>query len=498
MWRADLFIDVRQCAIPSLCLASKQNPADGGFFVSCVFGQHHALRYNEAYMTILRKALRAGVDTEAIGIRRIHRWAILFGIIVPSVLLLFAVQMGRSLLALWPTVFTYAYQHALFFGWGGMYAFGLFAYLFPQLVDVKTTEADDRRIRHAVWLYGLGILFVCLHLFAYVLGFSYLASPYVGMAFAVVQSIGWLILQYQIFVWWHRGAVLLTAFEWLLFAGLLVLTASTFMSVATSVWLFFAGQRIVPIVLVDILRVLPITGIGLTTLGFLLRMSPELLGWRPLDQRLMARIIYTMLLAAFLILVVYGLYHYAPNTQAAVLYIFGGFLSFASVVWFLVSMDLFHVRLAPPINHEHVPYVYTSFAWLLLASGMFFVVTVWEVVNRRLLPSEWNEALLYAFFAGFVGTGLLGLYTYWINHARFTHRHRDVIAMVALVLWNWVLALRIFIYPLTISSAWPGAFIFGWILDVLMFVAVALMSVDMYDGLMGHRFLCWKSVCRRG
>jgi hypothetical protein len=66
------------------------------------------------------------------------------------------------------------------------------------------------------------------------------------------------------------------------------------------------------------------------------------------------------------------------------------------------------------------------------------------------------------------------------------------LAVFAFVIFNWVLVMRAFILPFLQSSGWDGAHILRWVLEVLLWLAFAMISIDMYHGLFGHRWILAK------
>lgn len=445
-------------------------------------------------MPIIRKLPL--LDSEARNIRSVHRWGILFGLITPMALLLLSLLQSRDVLALWPSLFSFAYEHAYYYGWAGMYAFGLLALLWPEISDTEVRERDTHVLHTALALYGVGVLGGLAHSVAAFYGISGLGHPMAALLAALIQASGWIVLMYQICVWYKRDMRRYSMHEWLQIAGLILLAGGAMVYAAVRVWMLLVEARIVPLHLVQCLRVLPVAGAGMVTIGFLLRMMPELLGWRPLPDSLLKKIIAGLLVSVLLGICTVTAFHESFALVPGILYLVGAGGLLLSVAALVVFMDVLRIRLAPPVNHEHVMYVYGSLAWALISAGMLFVSVLWEVLNKQALHQHWTEALLMAFLAGFVGLGLMGLYTYWINQMPNAHPHKDTLIVIAFVLWNWSLTLRVFIHPLATASGWAGAHVFRLVLDILLGVSLFLVSLDMYDGLIGHR-LCLRKSCRR-
>lgn len=424
-------------------------------------------------MPIVRKQKDSFVDSQVASVRRIHRFAIVFGVVAPMLFLLVTALKTGDVFSVWPTVLRSGIEYLFFYGWAGMYVFGLLAFLMPELIYVDSTAKEYSRLRVLTYLYAFGLLVTSLAAIgAFVQSASvWWAVSLLGMS---MQTLAWLLLTAQCVLFWKRHEDVERV------QGLVVFLGVCTVGLASILQLFSQNHIL--------LQLLPLMGYGLISLGFLLRMIPELLGWRPVQDTQAKITLIILLVAALMSSIGYLGFHQFGRGVAvfSALSIIGGAGLFLGVAWLLLFMGLFHVRLAPLVNREHVPYIYASFAWLLLSAGTHWVGTVWEVVQGRALYEAWSEASIFAYFGGFIGLGLMGMYTYWVNQTPSAYSHTDRLVTVALVLWCWVLALRVFVYPFAILSAWPGAFLFRWIIDVLFVLAIVLVSIDMYYGICGH------------
>ncbi len=425
------------------------------------------------HMPIVRKQKDTFVDSQVVSVRRIHRFAIVFGVVGPMLFLLVTSLKTGNVFSVWPTVLRSGIEHLYFYGWAGLYVFGLLAFLLPELIYVESTVKERSRLRVLTYVYGFGVL---LMMGVAVGSFMWPSShwSWVNVVAILAQAVAWILLLLQIGGFWRRHEEIVRV------QGLVVLLGAVTVAIASVLRLITDNQVL--------LELLPLMGLGLITLGFLLRMIPELLGWRPVQDTQTKVTLIILLIATVMSALGYIGFHEIGRgiTFFSTLSIVGGAGLFLGVAWLLLFMDLFHVRLAPLVNREHVPYIYASLAWLLLSAGTHWVGTVWEVVQGRALYEAWSEASIMAYFGGFVGLALMGMYTYWVNQTPSAYTHTDRLVTVALVLWCWVLALRVFVYPFAILSAWPGAFLFRWILDALLMLAIVMVSIDMYYGICGH------------
>lgn len=447
-------------------------------------------------MPIIRKT-QIVLDREGRNIRSVHRWAILFGIITPMALLLLVVLNSRDLFGIWPSLFVSAYEQGFYYGWAGMFAFGLLAFFMPELRDTEPTRKDLHVLHVALALYGLGVAATLAHTLSVFYGLWGISSPFAGLFAALIQCAGWLLVLYQVASWIRRDRRPYHLEEWLYFIGLGLFTVAMGVQVAVRLWFLLFDVSLISLSVGQALRVMPLIGAGFVTAGFVLRMLPELLGWRPLPSSRLNIATWVFLASALLILIAFSGFRYTLHPAWGIAYMAGAGGVFFSIAALLLTSDVLHVRLAPSVNREHVLFIYGSLFWLLVSVGVFFVSSVWEFVNKQLLHAHWSEANVLAFFAGFVGLGLIGVYTYWINQLPYAHQHRDSLIVFAFVIWNWVLPLRVFVYPLTMASAWPGAYMFRWVLDAALIVALLFVSLDMYDGLIGKRWFCFRKTCRR-
>lgn len=441
-------------------------------------------------MTVVRRMFNREQDADIIRIRRVHRWAVLFGVVTPLALLFVALLRSRGVMGVWPTFVAVGYEHAFFYGWAGLYAYGLLAYYLPQLLDITITPQTSRRLNRGLALFAVGVLGTVAAFVAMVfVSRAWLVVTALAVA-AVAQFVGWALLVYQL-VFWQRAF-----YERFLLTGkVLIVSAIGFLAahivfIATMTMIFARGGTIVPAMAILFLRVIPLASLGLGVVTMLIRMVPELFGWRPLDAR-QIRWMLTMLVSSFAALTaLYFVFHQTRSVAFGVMNVTAAAIAFASVSWVLVSLDLFHTRLAPLVNREHVLYVGGSFAWLLISLGVYWVVTLWELLHIDVAATIWSDSVLFGFFAGFIGLGLLGLYLYWSNQLPSSHVHSDRLSGYTFVLINWTLLLRVFVYPLTVTGAWPGSFTFRWILDALMLVSLALISLDVYHGMIGRCLTC--------
>lgn len=421
-------------------------------------------------------------------VTRAHRFAVLFGLVMPLLAWLAVGLATGDIWSIWPSQLTMMYEHAYYFGWAGIYMLGLISFLSPQLRDIETDSTEERRLAVAFWLYvGGTLLMLASHLSRVFIGPG-LSHSALLIGGAIVQATGWLLAQYQEFVW-HRGnAKQANLHAYVRMAGMVFFSSALLLNILADVLLLTRGIVSTPLMWLFTTRILPSIGLGLISMSFIVRMAPEMLGWRPLDDERLKHVYAILIVAALMVVVAQPYFQAQHDVASAVIYGLGSFLALLSIIWLLTSVDLFQIRLSPTINREHVWYVYGSIVWMLLSVGYFVVMTVWELSNRTLVAAQWSEAALHAFFAGFIAQGLLGIYTYVINHLTDANRHRDLLSTVSFVLINWVLLVRVFLFPFMITTGWLGAETFKWVLDVLLYAGLAGISIDMYFCLCNHRW----------
>lgn len=424
-------------------------------------------------------------NQDLVDVRRVHRWAVFFGVVTPLVLLLCTLLRTRELFGVWPTVLQNALEHAFYYGWAGMYMLGILSYLMPQVMDQNIEDRDRRRLSAAFILFGVGLAMITVQALARSMAWPLLRHEGFGVLGAIGEAAALIIWLNQVSTWIMRGRNAVPILQSIRLIGLWLFTAGALLNVVIHTGRLFGFSAFNGIGTQAMMRLLPVAGVGLVTFGVLLRMVPELLGWRPLEDQRIKQICSVLVVGGIISTFAEPLFDAAPGTLSGLVFIASTAITFAGVAWLLISLDMWHVRLAPLVNREHLPFVFGSLGWLLLSTGMYLVMAFAEV-SRNAAYEIWDESILFAYMGGFVASGLLAIYTYWVNQEPGAYQHNDRLATIAFVFLQWVLVLRVFVYPLTVITAWEGTFAFRWILDAFFMIGIALMAIDTYDGLMGH------------
>lgn len=446
-------------------------------------------------MPIVHQVEERFPSVEMKSVWHLHRLAVLFGLVFPLVIFLTAgLRTGNVML--WPSVLIHLYEHTYLTSWLGIYLFGLFAFMFPALLDRRLNKTERRTLMRGVNVFALG---GALIIGGGLLVIFWPRSSWLGLAGplgSLGMLLGWLVLQYEIFRWFMKTERKVDLHLYAAVAGLVFFSAALLMHLFADVMLWQAGRVIFPQSWLFSMRSLPIIGIGFMLLSFLLRLAPEMLGWRPLPDRRLKQIYSLLLIAALLVTVGYPYFHTLLDIPSSIIFGIGSFLGLVVVVWLLLSIDLWHIRLTPSMNTEHIVPIYSSLVWLLLSAGYFVVATTWEIQNHQSLLPLWIEPLMYAIIGGFFTQAVFGLYTYLVNQLEDSHGHSERLTMVASVMINWALLLRVFVYPFMIAYGWEGALVFRIILDGLLYMAVFLASFDVFHALGGHH-LIWRSLLKK-
>jgi predicted MFS family arabinose efflux permease len=106
-------------------------------------------------------------------------------------------------------------------------------------------------------------------------------------------------------------------------------------------------------------------------------------------------------------------------------------------------------------------------------------------MHRRVVLPLWSEPLLYAVVGGFFAQAMFGLYTYITNELDGSYAHSDRLMTWSLVMFNWALVVRVFLFPFMIAYGWEGAWIIKFVLDALIYASVLLVSADLLIALGG-------------
>lgn len=423
-----------------------------------------------------------GVTTAAV--RHVHRLAVVFGLVVPLLILLVASLQSGSF-SLWPTALARLYERSFSMGWSGLYVFGLLLFLVPSLLDLRVRKKQRRWLHVGLALFAAGRLVMLVgRLFFSTMDGSVLAGGAVVLG-DLLSLAGWLLLQYQVFRWFSVGGKRMDLHLYALMAGMIFFLAGLALHMFVDVMLWIRMKPVAPLPWLFALRSLPMIGIGLMTLSFLLRLAPEMLGWRPLTDTRLKRLYGATLMAGFLVSIGYPYFHKMTDTASALMYGLGAFMSMLIVVGLFMSIDFWQVRLYSSTNREHVPYVYASLIWLLLSAAYFVVLCCWELMHRGAALTLWTEPLLYALIGGFFAQAMFGLYTYVANQLDGSYSHTDRIMTWALVLFNWALFTRVFLLPFLLAYGWQGTEALRFVLEAMMYAAVLLMSMDLFIALGG-------------
>lgn len=423
----------------------------------------------------------------------VHRLAVVFGLLMPLILMLAFLffPFGR-LFGVWPSLLIGAYEFTNFYGWAGLYLFGLLMILVPQLLEIEPDPKQAKWLDRMLVVYAAGaaavIASAVLRVFyGYQTSFALLLVAGLG-----AECVSWFYLQYCVRGWFVKKNRPFVLHDFVQMAGMFFFSAGCLLNLVLGLALLWTQGGVFPALWIYSLRIMPFVGLALMVVSFIMRLVPEMLGWRPADDERLKRAYMVLLVSIATLAIAYTLFHYFGGPFSALLYALGVALALGGVTSMLWTADIWHVRLTASVNTEHVWYIYGSFAWLLLSVGLFSIISTWEIVHGAVIDPIWSEALAYAFFGGVVGLGLLGIYTYVINQLKSVYRHSDHLAVFAFIVFNWVFVMRAFILPFLQLSGWEGSILLRWVLEILQWLALAMISIDMYHGLFGHRWILAK------
>lgn len=435
----------------------------------------------------LKKADRfLGLETRSVWL--VHRFATIFGLIVPLLILLFAVLKSGSFV-LWPTALARLYERTYLVDWAGIYLLGLIMFVVPALLDF-TPDLRTRRVNMgAFFSYALGACFSVCSAVLSSYGIAERLFDTLHLFGTLMMMGGWITVQYRVFSWISAHSKRVDAHIYACAIGMIFFLAAIGLHFLADVNVWIRGLTAVPIHWLFPLRVLPIAAITFMLLALILRLSPEMLGWRPLDDSRVKWLYSFTLISALLIMVGYTWFHQWHELLARLLYGLGAFGILGVSVLLFLSIDFWYMRNRSYTRQEHVFGLYAALTWLLVSSGYFVVVSVWELKNLRMVFEEWSNGLLYAVIAGFFMQAIFGLYTYVANELTDAYPHTDRLTVWALVILNWALLLRVFVVPFTIRAGWYGYAQLDLVLAAMLYVAMILFCADLFVALGGPKLL---------
>ena len=420
-----------------------------------------------------------------------HGWAIAFGLLFPLLAFLY-VAFSSSLWAIWPSVLSFAFEHVMIFGWGGIYLFGLLYILLPEVFDIKSDAKVRQKYRRWLSLYALGIILHILGTFIALLYDQAVLFFILLIAGSLLELGGWLGAKHDLFQRIHKVSEREPTYYHLIFIGMVPFTAALMLFPVILVFLFGSLQFVIPVSLTIALRFLPLGGLGLILLSVLIRLAPEMLDWRPLLDRDLQKIFSLLLLAIVVVLMGYIWFHFSGDFVSALFYALGAVLATIGTVLLFSSIDIWNLPLIRARVGEHVNFLLASFIWLMLSGLAFIGQVIFEITTGTSIALFFSEILTAVFFIGFIGQAFVGIYLYITHEIKGSNSHSDLISNIAFVLVNWALLLMFFMLPLMILSAWPGAVAFAWALNISFFAALLLISYDIFISLSGNRLKAGK------
>lgn len=419
---------------------------------------------------------------------RVHNKAMLFGIIVP-IYLVFIVRISvGNVFGVWPTVFSTAFEHAIIFGWAGLYFLGLIYFVLPEILDKHLVKSEYRKFYILLSLYAFGAMLTIL---APILGSLLNASSsyifqIIGSLFEIAAWIAGILFLIKLspqkaqgFESYYRLLLLSTVIflAALLLVPVLIIYFQTFdLNQLGLFWKFF-------------LRFLPVVSFTIMLLVFITRLFPEMLGWRPIEEKRFHIVMSIFILGFLFLLVGYPWFHKDPNLANSIVYGIGAFSLLVGFIVLFFSLDFWKVRLSATASKEHVKFLYAGLVWFMLLLINFVFYVTWEISNQTLTSGHWSSALFHSALVGFIGQSLIGLYIYIINATKGSYQHPYTVMETVFVMINLAIFFRLFLYPLLIGLGWTQATTMVSALNIVVFIAILLASIDMAYGLNGKRLI---------
>lgn len=402
-----------------------------------------------------------------------HRWAIFLGLVLPAMIFLFAVIFTGELFGTWPSVLSQVYEQVILFGWAGVYIFAMLFIIYPELNDLRGEKEKNLALALNMYSVGVAALVFGVILWLFTKQYALFALPiFLGTA---LQIMGWFSAMNGFFAV-LRKKKRFSAFDQLIAIGIIPFTFALIALFIAYLSLFLSGETLFSLEFRIGFRFLPMAGIGLILLAMLIRMSPEMLNWRPLDEQKLRNIYAYLLVATSVLASGYGWFHFTYQQPGTFVYALGAFALFGGLIWLFSSLDLWMVKLLKGDTEEHVPFLYVALTGLVITITALLFFVGWEVTRGVALSLFWANSFAHLFFLGFVVNGILSMFLYVNNQIEGVYTLKSKIPSIVFALLFWIVVLRVLVLPLMLVFGWPGFITFQWALDGLLYFAVFLLS----------------------
>ena len=416
-------------------------------------------------------------------LRKIYGWTVVFSLVMPLLFWLAASMASKGkLFGTWPSLLEQIFEHTAVYGWVGMFVIALVYIIYPEVIGKKWEKTDVKRLRLWVGVYAVGVLIYAIPALLYIADFSIDNAHYFTLTGTCLELVAWMMLMLRLFAKYRYIQNQIRFYHHLVLVGMIPFTLALFLNPIVSLNLIFTQTIVAPFDWLVSLRLLPLSGIALILLAILTRLAPEMLAWRPADEKKLRRVFFSLFLFSIILLSGYFLFHFSNYNFAGFLYLLGLFGVLLCVIALYAIFDFFHMRKALIENTEHVPFMYAALIWLLISLACFVYYALWEVRYGMNVSHFWADTFMAIFFLGFFSHAIFAIFIYVSNQTQSVKQHKGHFAFMIFSILSWAIILRSTIYPLMVFVAWPGEQIFLWFIYALMYLGIAFTTLDLIRG----------------